>query len=105
MRIYLQSLQLGQAISRGLQQKGKTQTSAAQELNIAQGQMSHLLFGHFKTKNALVVRVCKYANINPDTFKLAEQEVGRVEREAVVALARAYGGQRRKTEAGVGPHF
>ena len=99
MRVYLQSQQLGQAIARDLLKNEKTQKTAANKLNIAQGQLSHLLSGHFKTKNALVFRVCKYVNINPDTFKLAVQDVGKVDREAVVALARACGGQRRKTEA------
>jgi transcriptional regulator with XRE-family HTH domain len=98
MRVYLETRTLGQALGRELLQGGKTQKAAAKELNLAQGQLSHLLSGHFKTKNALVVRVCKYANINPDTFRLAAQEVGKVDREAVVALARACGGQRQKTE-------
>ena len=99
MRVYLQSRQLGQALARELLQRGKTQNSASKELNIAQGQLSHLLSGHFKTKNSLVLRICKYVNINPDTFRLAAQDVGKVDREAVVALARACGGQRHKTEA------
>jgi len=99
MRVYLQSQQLGQAIARELLKNAKTQKSAAYKLKIAQGQLSHLLSGHFRTKNALVLRVCKYVNINPDTFKLAVQDVGKVDREAVAALARACGGQRRKTEA------
>jgi plasmid maintenance system antidote protein VapI len=99
MRVYLQSRQLGQAIARELLKNDKTQTSAANELNIKQGQLSHLISGHFKTKNPLVLRVCKYVNINPDTFTLAVQDVGKVDREAVAALARACGGQRRKTEA------
>jgi hypothetical protein len=98
MRVYLQSRQLGQAIAKELFKNGKTQIAAAIDLNIAQGQLSHLVSGHFKTKNSLVVRVCKYVNINPDTFKLATQDVGEMDREAVVALARACGGQRRKTE-------
>jgi len=99
MRVYLQSRQLGQAIARELHQKGKTQKAAAKELDIAQGQLSHLLSGHFKTKNSLVLRLCKYVNINPDTFKLPDQDPGKVDREAILALARACGGQRRKTEA------
>jgi len=98
MRVYLQSRQLGQAIAKELFKNGKTQISAAKALNIAQGQLSHLVSGHFKTKNALVLHVCKYVNINPDTFKSAAQDMGEVDREAVVALARACGGQRRKTE-------
>ena len=99
MRVYLQSLQLGQAIARELLQNGKTQKTAAKELNIAQGQLSHLLAGHFKTKNALVLRVCKYVNIDPDAFRLAAQAAGDVDRDAMVALARACGGQKQKTEA------
>lgn len=99
MRVYLESKTLGQALSRELLQGGKTQTIAAKELNIAQGQLSHLLSGHFKTPNALVLRVCKYVNINPDNFKAATQEVGKVDRAAVAALARACGGQRQRTEA------
>jgi len=99
MRVYLQSQQLGQAIARELFKNEKTQKNAANDLNITQGQLSHLVSGHFKTKNSLVLRVCRYVNINPDTFKLVDQDMGNVDREAVAALARACGGQRRKTEA------
>ena len=99
MRVYLQSRKLGQAIARELLKNDRTQESAAKELNMAQGQLSHLISGHFKTKNALVTRVCKYVNIDPETFRLAAQDVGQVDQEAVAALARACGGQKRKTDA------
>jgi transcriptional regulator with XRE-family HTH domain len=99
MRIYLQSRQLGEAIAKRLLQRRKTQTAAASELSIAQGQLSHLLSGHFKTKNTLVLRVCKYVQIDPDGFKLDTRGVGKVDRDAIVALTRACGGQKQKTEA------
>ena len=99
MRIYVQSRKLGQAIGRALDQKGKSQIQAAKELNIKQGQISHLVAGDFKTKNRLVTKVCKYVNINPDKFRVPVQNIGKVDREAVAALARACSGHPRKTEA------
>jgi hypothetical protein len=99
MRIYLQSRQLGQAIGRELSQKANTQQNAAKALNITQGQISHIVAGDFKTKNSTVIRICKYVKINPDNFRQTVQNVGKVDREAVAALARACGGQPRKTEA------
>jgi transcriptional regulator with XRE-family HTH domain len=99
MRVYLQSRQLGKAIADALLQKGRTQVSAASDLNIAQGQLSHLLSGHFKTKNALVLRACKYVNINPDNFILAARSADELDHDAIAALARACGGQRQKTQA------
>jgi len=99
MPVYLHSRQLGQAIAKELHQREMTQKQAARELETTQGQISHLLSGHFKTKNHLVLRVCKYVNINPDTFKRPDQDLGKIDPEAMAALARACGGQPRKTEA------
>jgi transcriptional regulator with XRE-family HTH domain len=97
MRVYLQSKQLGEALAKNLAQKGKTQKAAAKELSIAQGQISHLLSGDFKTKNSLVILVCKYVNIDPDEFKVTTRDADKVDQDAIVALARACRGQKRKT--------
>jgi len=99
MRVYLQPEQLGEALAKGLAQKGKTQSTAAKELNITQGQISHFLSGHFKTKKGLVIKVCKYVNIDPDNFIETSAQTGDVGREAIDALARACGGQKQKTQA------
>jgi len=97
MRIYLQSNELGKALAKGLLHMEKTQTMTAKELNITQGQISHLISGDFKTKNGLVLLVCKYVNIDPDEFKLTPPKSETIDREAIIALERACGGQRRKT--------
>lgn len=60
MRVYLQSDQLGVAIAKALTKMGKTQKSAAKDLDITQGAISNLLAGRFGTKNDLVTKVCKY---------------------------------------------
>jgi len=96
MRVYLQSHELGKALAKGLLDMGKTQQLAAKELNVTQGQISHLISGDFKTRNNLVLKVCKYANVNPDEFKPAPKSET-IDREAIIALERACGGQRRKT--------
>src|SRR4051794_40133825 len=69
MRIYLKSEALGEHIAKGLSKLAKTQTMVAKELKVAQGQISRVISGDFKTKNELVVRVCRYVNIDPDTFR------------------------------------
>ena len=99
MRVYLQSELLGLAIAKALGKMGKTQRAAAKELNVTQGAISNLLAGRFETKNALVTRVCKYANVDPNRFRVPYAQPGDLDREAVAALARACGGQKRKTEA------
>ena len=98
MRVYLQSEPLGEAIAKALVQMNKTQDIAAKELKRTQGQISHLLSGDFKTKNELVIQVCKYVNIDPDTFKRKPSGAG-VDRKAIEALGRACGGHKQKTAA------
>src|SRR5690242_555569 len=83
MRVYLQSKQLGQALAKGLAQKGKTQKDAAKDLKITQGQISHFLSGDFKTKKGVLLEVCKYVNINPDKFREIPAQTSEVDRAAI----------------------
>src|SRR5215204_3964896 len=96
MRVYLQSRELGQAVASALLQRGVTQLEVSKQLKITQGQLSHLVAGHFKTKNRLVQLVCDYANINPETFRI---RTAQLDPKALDALARACGGEKHRTTA------
>jgi hypothetical protein len=97
MRVYLKSQDLGKAISHKLKQKNQTQIEAAIELDVQQGQISHILSGHFQTNNELVRRLCKYVKLDPESFRRNPKTRKRVAREAVAALTRACEGEKHKT--------
>jgi transcriptional regulator with XRE-family HTH domain len=99
MRVYLQSRPLGAALKEALKKLGKTQVLAASELSISQGQLSHVLSGDFKTKNGVVTKVCKYVNVDADSFATPTEASGELDREALAALSRACGGHKHKTVA------
>ena len=99
MRVYLQSKPLGEALRHALKRQGKTQKTAAKDLKVAQGAISKLFSGRFKTKNASVERVCKYVDIDPDDFRQKTAKPDKIGRDAIDALARACGGQKQKTAA------
>ena len=97
MRVHLQSEPLGEAVGKALDKMGQSQKTAAKSLGISQGQVSRLVSGDFRTKNKLVVKVCTYVQIDPDTFRERPAEKNDVGREALAALGRACQGPKRKT--------
>src|SRR5436190_14831899 len=99
VRIYLKSKSLGEAIAKALDKRGETQETAAKVLKTSQGRISHLLAGDFRTKRGLVLKLCEYANIDPDRYLVSPGATHRVDQQAIDALARACGGQKHKTEA------
>ena len=96
MRMLLQSKSLGKAIAAALEKTQKTQKIAAQELNVTQGQISHIVAGNFKTKNKLVIKVCNYVNIDPDRFH-EQPAKSEIDPDALAALGRACRGPKQKT--------
>lgn len=96
MRTYLESKKLASTLRANLDRMGKSQNTIAKELKISQGQLSHLLAGHFKTANPLVRSICKYANIDVRSFICSNASSQVVDRNVLGVLQRACSGSRRK---------
>ena len=99
MRVYLNSKQLGDAVRDVLEKRAETQKKAAANIGVTQGALGNFLAGRFKTENAFVQVVCKYANLNPRDFLLESRTVEPPSNEMLVALNRVCGGAHAKQRA------
>lgn len=98
MREYLDAHSLGRRLTEWLQGKELSRTSLAQTIGATQGEVSKILLGRFKTENSLVARICKYANIPLDEFRIS-RAARATNREAVTALSLACKGRLSREKA------
>lgn len=68
MKFYLNSPNLGEEIKSAMSQRDITQMLLAKRIGVTQGQISNVVKGKFKTRNNLVLRICKYLKINCNKF-------------------------------------
>jgi transcriptional regulator with XRE-family HTH domain len=93
MAFRVDSARLARVLQERFRNQGRTQSEVATALGVSQGQISKILAGKFSVGEGLPARICKYAQIDLDDFRL---ESSKDPMEAIAAVRRFCRGDRRR---------